>query len=545
MPLSGIEDISLSYGLNHYSVDGPFRSLARALSIDSSWLAKLGSYVGRDVLEVSYRVDALSPPTLVNWSVRGDRVDFSWVDPSERRVLRELLLEHGVNRAPLTSGSWPAHYASIYLVGDPGINCILTLNMQTAYALYKYSRSPLRSYWEALTGLRGDIAFGATWFTEIQGGSDLGSNQTVAKRIGDDAWMLEGYKYFASAAGIADVALVTARPLGAREGAKGLALFSVPRVHDGRLNFRVTRLKWKSGTRAVPTGEVELSGTIAYPVGDTDKGIYYVMEDLMVSRIANSVGAVGIARKAYLEAFLYALSRRAFGKRLVEHELVKRDLLLMEADIEASLALAFRAASLFSDSWREQPPYTSSYHYARLVTHIAKNVTAEAASRVTAQAMELLGGLGFLQEFPVERWHREAMITPIWEGTSNIQALDMLEAMARKKAHVAMLSDLEERIREAYDTGFAGRLLNLLSEEIKGAASMNGKLLEFHSKDLLRTIGGILATIEMEVLASDVDPRFHDVALVYYDYFVRGSRPRRLREGVLWDIISLRGELQP
>jgi acyl-CoA dehydrogenase len=356
-------DLSLSYGLNHYSVDGPFKAVAKALSLDPGGLERLGSYAGRDVLEVAYRVDSLSPPLLFNWGIRGERVDVSWLDPSERSVIRELLVTHGVNREPLTSGSWAGHYASIYLVGDPGINCILTLNMQTAYALYKYSRTSLRGYWERLVGLRGDIAFGATWFTEIQGGSDLGSNRTTARRSGEHVWLLNGYKYFASAAGIADIALVTARPLGARGGAKGLALFSVPRLHEGVLNFKVTRLKWKSGTRAVPTGEVELSDSVGYIVGEPGKGIYYVMEDLMVSRIANSVGAVGIARKAYLEAFLYSLERRAFGKRLVEHELVKRDLLLMEADIEASLALAMRAARLFEASSAVAAASTAAIHY--------------------------------------------------------------------------------------------------------------------------------------------------------------------------------------
>ncbi len=543
MPLFGLEELSLSYGLNHYSIDGPLRSIASALSLDDSALESLGRYVGREVLEMSYRVDIASSPLLFNWSIRGERTDFSWLDPMEKVVLERLLLEYGVDKEPLVRGAWAGHYASIYLIADPGISCILTLNMQTAYALYKYSNTVLRDYWKRLVGARRPLAFGATWFTEVQGGSDLGANQTIAESLGSGLWSLTGYKYFASAAGIADVALVTARPRGSRPGAKGLSLFSVPRVFDGKLNYRVTRLKWKSGTRAVPTGEVELLGSRAYMLGEQDKGIYYVMEDLMVSRIANSAGAVGIARKAYLEAFLYSLIRRAFGKKLIDHELVKRDLLLMEADIEASLALSMKAATLFESSWQDRPPYTSKYHYARLVTHIAKNITAETSSRVTAAAMELLGGLGFLQEFPIERWHREAMITPIWEGTSNIQALDMLEAMRKKRAHLELLRDAERAASEGYDKGFASKLLGHLVEEVKKLGSMSPELVEFYSKDSLRTIGSILATIELERLASIADERFHDVAMAYYEYFVKGRLPDRPREEVLWDIISLRGLL--
>lgn len=165
-----------------------------------------------------------------------------------------------------------------------------------------------------------------------------------------------GDKYFASGGvGLADIALTSARPEGGKAGAKGLALFAVPRLNSkGDLNFIVRRLKDKSGTNSVPTGEVEFHGSEAYLVGDLNNGIYYIMEDLMVSRLANAIGAVGIARKAYLEAYEYANKRRAFGKLLIEHPLVIRDLMDMEITIEGATALVFKAINEFDKTWHDK-----------------------------------------------------------------------------------------------------------------------------------------------------------------------------------------------
>ena len=181
--------------------------------------------------------------------------------------------------------------------------------------------------------------------TETQGGSDLGANQTVARQVGE-AWRLDGEdKYFASNAGLADLAIVTARPQGAPPGPKGIALFLVPRLDgDGRLNFHVRRLKRKSATRAVPTGEVEFHDSLAYLVGRAELGIYYTMENLTVSRLANAVGAMGLARKAHLEAlFRVPEAALAFGQPLVEHPLVRYDLTDLAVRTAGGLALAFHA----------------------------------------------------------------------------------------------------------------------------------------------------------------------------------------------------------
>ncbi len=543
MPLTSMEDVSPSYGLNHYRVDRPLALLLEAFGVKRDF-SGLGALAGREVYEMAYRVDRASQPILVAWSYRGERSEKAWLDPAERSLLERLLISEGVNRPPFEGRSWLEHYTPIYLIGDPGISCILTITVQTAYALYKYGPSEVRGLYRNLSGMEPPAMWGATWFTEVSGGSDLGANETVARPYGS-FWRLTGYKYFASGAGIADIALVTARPEGRQPGARNLELYAVPRTHDGKLNFRVTRLKWKSGTVSVPTGEVELDGSAAYLIGEMGKGIYYALEDLMVSRLANSFGALGIARKAYMEAYLYASQRRAFGKRIVEHELAVRDLLEMEVEIEALLALTMYAASLFDRAWGSRPPYDPGYHYARLITHIAKNLTAEASARITAVSMELWGGIGFLHEFPVERWHREAMITPIWEGTSNIQALDMLEAMQKKRAHETLLADMEDKAGQAYDERVSQAALKSLRETIELTSKLRGGEAKYHAKDILRALGRAAAVILLEHASYRLgDEGFHRVAELYLEWRVKGKSLPRPPAPIARDIVSLRGMLE-
>ena len=526
MPGDAYGHLSNSYGRNHFEVDRPFQTILRYFTGKVPEFSGLGSFVGKELYEIADYVDKTAHPKHVMWSVNGERVDEVWLAPSERDALKRLFKEFRVNAPPYRGGSWFDHFASIYLISDPGIACILTVTNQTAYALFKYGSAEQKKLVPGLIGEAEEVTFGATWFTELQGGSDLGANTASAVEK-DGAWLIEGdTKYFASDAGLADFALVTARPDGGPPGVKGLGLFLVPRLDSkGRRNFLVRRLKDKSATVSVPTGEVEFHGSEASLIGDLRKGIYYTMEDLMVSRLANSFGALGVARKAYLEAYYYAKRRNAFGKPLVDHPLVKRDLLEMELHVEGTMALAFKAVDQFQRSWEQTPPYEASYHYARLLTHVAKNATADMAAQVTKMAMELHGGLGFLEEFPVERLHREALITPIWEGPSNIQALDMLEVIAKKNAHVPMLEDMA-RLRDeiTVEGDAASAALDAITEALARLSSADGEGAEFLSKDMLSAIGNGVATILLLSLATRAgSSRFATAGRLYARRFVQGE----------------------
>jgi len=305
----------------------------------------------------------------------------------------------------------------------------------------------------------GGQAFGATWMTEVQGGSDLGANRVGA--VADGAvWRLYGDKYFSSGAGLTDYAIVSARPEGAPAGPKGIALFLVPRIDSGgQLNYRVGRLKDKLATRAVPSGEVEFAGAEAHLIGRAEEGIYYILETLTLSRLANSCGAMGLARKAQLEALFRTAQREAFGKILNQHPLIRRDLTDLAVRIAGGLALTFRAVAAWDEAWQEVPPYSPRYHYARLLAHLAKARTAEHGTYCTQLAMELFGGVGFVEDFAIARLAREALITPIWEGPANVQALDTLEVLFRKGTAEPFLLE------------FTGRLKAVGSEEARLALS--------------------------------------------------------------------------
>ncbi len=514
--------ISNIYGKNHYDIDFPFREIAEFYAGESLNLSSLGAYAGKQLYEITDYIDKISPPVLKMWGIDGKRIDSVLINPVEKHALERLIKEFGINRPYFQGKSIMEHYAMGYLVADPGIYCIITLTHQTAYALHKYAPDSFRDYVSGLIGNSNNLLLGATWFTEIQGGSDLGANQTVAEP-GNNLWYLKGDKYFASNAGLADVSLTSAFH-GNNLGAKGLSLFVLPRKNsEGNLNYRVRRLKEKSATKSVPSGEVELENSEAQMLGDAGKAIYYITEDLMVSRLDNAAAACGIARKAYLEAYYYSMKRKTFGSLLLEHPGIKRDLLDMEILLEGSVALTFKTIDLFNKSIKTKPPYDDDYNYTRLMTHIVKNITAESSSIITQMATELHGGIGFLSEFPIERWHREALITPIWEGASNIQALDMLEAIMKKKAHIKMLLDFQDIISKISDgREIADSCYMLLSDSIDKILSMDNSHAQFHAKYLMGIMGHSIAAILLLHIGNETGNKdFIEAGKLYFQKYVK------------------------
>ena len=204
-----MEWISYAYGKNHYEADPELRDLLRhfwpGAGDREAELLAWGAYMGREVYEAAYHIDQDAGPELVMHDLDGNRVDRVRLSPVQREVLKRL---RPIVRPPYEGGSWHHHFALGYLLADGGLYCILTITHQVAYPIHKYA--PGLASWKERV-LYGE-AFGATWMTEIQGGSDLGANRTVARREGEVWRLYGGDKYFASGAGLADVALVTARP---------------------------------------------------------------------------------------------------------------------------------------------------------------------------------------------------------------------------------------------------------------------------------------------------------------------------------------------
>jgi len=514
-----MKEISYAHRTNHFDRDPDLAAVLKSFWHDYAAhrdeLHRFGQFAGEDVYETVYHVDHDAAPVLVTHDLDGQRVDRARLSPAERVVLKAAA---HINRPPYEGGSWHHHFALGYLLGDPGLYCVLTITNQTVYGIHKYA--PQFAAWkeEMLSG----EAFGATWMTEIQGGSDLGANLALARPDGD-TWRLTGEKYFASGAGLADYALVTARPHGARAGAKGLALFLVPRLdRSGKLNFLVRRLKDKSATRAVPTGEVELNGSEGHLVGRAEEGVYLTLEVLNVSRLANAVGAMATAKKAHLEVLDRVRRRSAFGRPLREHPLIRRDLTDLAVRSAGGLVLTFRAVEQFDRVWQERRPYSPAYQYARFLIHLAKNRTADHAAAITSLAMELFGGLGFLEEYAIARWHREALITPIWEGPSNIQALDFLESIQKHHAHEPFLEDIPPRLEAA--GGETARLANRSAQDaIRTLLSATPPEATWHAKHAMTRIADATIVALLLDLARSGGPRYERLAELYGRHFLAGE----------------------
>lgn len=399
---------------------------------------------------ISEAVDRCATPWLKMFDRAGERVDEIQFEPDYYEMLTCGYRQGVIWRAFEGDDILPFYHlgyvASYY---DPGVYCPYTVSMATALSLRKYGDQRLQDdYLPRMLARGNDVWQGATWMTEIGGGSDLGQTVTTQARRHADHWLLTGDKYFASNLG-AELAVVAARPEGASEGVRGLALFLVPRLdRQGKLNYRIRRLKNKIGTRSVPTGEVELRDSEGFLLGREEQGVYLILEGLNISRVANSVACVALAQRALSEAAGFAGQRRLFGGRLLDQPLFRHQFDARLAELHGSFLLAWEAVRLLREVWRETPPYSERYHLFRLLAHLAKYQTAEFALDTCQWSIQAHGALGILAEFPVERCFREAVILAIWEGTAHRQILDGLEVMQRKRAHERLFEYLADAVQK-------------------------------------------------------------------------------------------------
>jgi len=482
------------YGRPLMDVDMGLAAVVKGMSVDP-YITVFDEYVSRTVLEAVEYHDYIGGYRPIYWGLEGDFIGDVWIDPTLRRVVDEIMRGHRLVGRAVVDRDWASHMAMLYLMGDAGLECIFTVTTQTAHLLRKYGGEH-RDLYLNMAGDREPIYHGATWYTEVYGGSDLSRIETRAYRDGG-VYRLNGVKYFTSNVGYADYILTLARMGGSGGGVKSLSLFLIPKYVGDKPNYRLVRLKEKLGTLNVPTGEVEFRDSVAYLIGGVGEGIYYALENLMISRLANSVGAVGIARRALAEVTLYSKGRVAFGKPLIMHELYRHDLARLDIESLLSLGLAFHAVELWSGVEDDRPPYSEEYIYARTVNHLAKGYTSRRAVEITGEAMELIGGRGFLREFSIERLHREALVTTIWEGSTNIHILDFIEAFVKKggSSHILDILRDDMDLVGRYGEGFRDRVSSVFSL-IDGLRGVEGELPIW--RRIFFTLGDVIGVIGLE-----------------------------------------------
>jgi alkylation response protein AidB-like acyl-CoA dehydrogenase len=270
---------------------------------------------------------------------------------------------------------------------------------------------------------------GGMFITERAGGSDVGANETVA-RLAGGTWRLSGRKWFCSNVD-AEAVLVTARPEGAPQGTRGLRTFLLlTRDNPG---FVIDRLKDKLGVRSMPTGEVTLTDAPAEEVG----GFAAMADMLNLSRLYNSIASVAVIGRAVHEARWYAERRQVFGRPIIEFPLALETLADLEAEHVAAMLLAFEAVDALR---RADAGDAEGAQLLRILTPIAKAVTGKLAVPCVSEAMELLGGNGYIEDWVMPRLLRDAQVLPIWEGTTNILMLDALRVINKDGSHQLLLA---------------------------------------------------------------------------------------------------------
>lgn len=361
-----------------------------------------------------------------------------------------------------------AKYALTYLFvqAEFGLCCPVSMTDSLARTLRKFGDPALVEKVLPMVTTQDFDALhqGAMFMTEQGAGSDVSATTTIATQADDGTWRLHGDKWFCSNPD-AGFAMVLARSEPA-DGLKGISLFLLPRdLPDGTHNhYRILRLKEKLGTRSMASGEIRMDGAVAWLVGERGKGFKHMADMINNSRLSNGVRAAGLMRRALTEALYVAKNRRAFGKRLIDMPLMQRQLSKMAVWTEQGRSMVFQTARALeaADRGNEQ-----AKPLVRILTPLIKFRTCRDARKVTGDGMEVRGGCGYIEEWSDPRILRDAHLGSIWEGTSNIVALDVIRAIQKEGSLPALRAHVSQLLEEG--TPVRAELSALQAERVETA----------------------------------------------------------------------------
>ncbi|ECJ6651651.1 isovaleryl-CoA dehydrogenase [Salmonella enterica subsp. enterica serovar Enteritidis] len=413
---------------------------------DSDLLASIGQQLGTaESLELGRLANA-HPPELLRYDPQGQRLDDVRFHPAWHLLMQGLCANRVHNLAweeEVRAGSFVARAARFVLHAqvEAGTLCPVTMTfaatpllLQMLPTTFHDWLAPLRSdrYDSHLLpgGQKRGLLIGMG-MTEKQGGSDVLSNTTHAERLADDSYRLVGHKWFFSVPQ-SDAHLVLAQAKG------GLSCFFVPRfLPDGQRNsVRLERLKDKLGNRSNASAEVEFQDAVGWRLGEEGEGIRHILKMGGMTRLDCALGSHGLMRRAFSVAIYHAHQRQAFGKPLIEQPLMRQTLSRMALCLEGQTALLFRLAR----AW-EQRREAKEALWARLFTPAAKFAICKQGIPFVAEAMEVLGGMGYCEESELPRLYREMPVNSIWEGSGNIMCLDVLRVLTKQHGVYDVLSE--------------------------------------------------------------------------------------------------------
>jgi putative acyl-CoA dehydrogenase len=425
----------LRTGINEFTDNIPLVNAVQ--HYDAGWaipeLERTGAVVGMPGFQHDAELANTVRPVLKSFDRYGNRLDEVEYHPAYHRIIAEAARRgaHTAAWADPRPGANVARAATFMLFAqvEPGHACPISMThaavpaLAGAPALFRkwMPRLLSRDYDGTLTAGKSSALIGMA-MTEKQGGSDVRANTTTAVDTGDGRYQLTGHKWFCSAP-MSDAFLVLAQAGG------GLSCFLMPRVlDDGRRNvFRLQRLKDKLGNRSNASAEVEFERTIGFLVGEEGRGVRAIIDMVSRTRLDCVFGTAAGMRQGVAEALWHVRHRRAFGSLLVDQPAMTAVVADLALESEAATATAMRLARAHDDDAGDQ-----DRAFRRLATAVSKYYICKRGAGHAVEALECLGGNGYIETFPLARRYREQPVMAIWEGSGNVIALDVLRAITRE-----------------------------------------------------------------------------------------------------------------
>jgi len=473
--------------------------LSAVASQGTSWvlpeLHEVGMAAGSaDTIELA-RLANQNPPALRTHDRHGHRIDEVEFHPAWHELMASAV-GYGLHAAPWPSSGPGAHVARaakfyVWSQAEAGHGCPISMTYSVVPALRHATDLAARfepllasaSYDPGLrvpdvkTGLLAGMAM-----TEKQGGSDVRANTTRAEPAGDGSYLVTGHKWFCSAP-MCDLFLILAQVDGDQ-----LTCFLLPRVlPDGSRNaMHLQRLKDKLGNRSNASAEVEYDHAVAWPVGDVGRGVPTIIEMVSATRLDCLLGSAATIRQASVEAAHHAAHRQAFGAKLTDQPAMTAVLADIALESEAATTVAIRLAGAADRAIAGDAEQAA---LLRIALPAAKHWVCKRAPTVVAEALECLGGNGFVEESVMPRLYRDSPLNSIWEGSGNVTALDLLRALARSpasvdalRAEIGLASGSDRRLDQAADR---------LWREIAHVAGAEVASAQYRA----RMLAGLLATV--------------------------------------------------
>lgn len=461
-----------SAGTNFYTADPDLAFLLKHNLAEEDFtraqplLRAFGELASRRLDELAVTAER-HVPELVQYDKRGERVDEVVFHPAYHEMEKIVYEDFAIAACAHRPGAFgwservpqPLKFALAYLgmQAEGGLFCPVSMTDALARVLEKHASDALKQrFLPRLTALHlAELQQAAMFLTEKQGGSDVGQTATLAKPrqnlsspadgTSQPEWELWGDKWFCSNVS-ADLILTLARPEGARAGTRGLGLFLVPRVLDDgtRNHYLIHRLKNKLGTRSMASGEVTLQGALAYQVGELDRGFVHMTEMINLTRVWAAIASLASMRRGLLEALIHTRGRVAFGRPLSQHPLMRRQLVEMLVEVEGCAALAFETAAVLERV--DQHGAEVDRRLLRILTPLGKYYIPKHAEHMLLEALEMRGGNGYIEDWPNARLLRDGIVNTVWEGSSNVIALDVLRALEREGAGSVLCETLRQHL---------------------------------------------------------------------------------------------------